>query len=162
MLFVHIHVCTICYKYVLHCIIYIYIYIYICMYSLLCLYYRNIYNILETFTGAFYIKIMLFAGFLRVQIHSWNGFGSGLQGSWNVGILRMDLDMEKIRETHNLYRNIYNFYLLRKHSLGLCRTRVTGRKLIATANRKHPFKNWRIKLTVATNLRSVTRILRAM
>ena len=29
-------------------------------------------NILETFTGAFYIKIMRFASFFRVQIHSWN------------------------------------------------------------------------------------------
>jgi len=30
------------------------------------------YNILEASTGAFYIKIMRFAGFFRVQIHSWN------------------------------------------------------------------------------------------
>jgi len=29
-------------------------------------------NILEISTGAFYIKIMRFAGFLCVQIHSWN------------------------------------------------------------------------------------------
>jgi len=29
--------------------------------------------------------------------------GSGLQGSRNVGIPRMDLDTEEIRETHNLY-----------------------------------------------------------
>jgi len=28
---------------------------------------------------------------------------SGLQGSRNVGIPRMDLDTEEIRETHNLY-----------------------------------------------------------
>jgi len=30
----------------------------------------------------------------------------GLQGSRNIGILRMDLDTEKTHETHNLYRNI--------------------------------------------------------
>ena len=29
-------------------------------------------NILEASTGPFYIKIMRFAGFFRVQIHSWN------------------------------------------------------------------------------------------
>ena len=29
-------------------------------------------NIIEVSTGAFYIKIMRFASFLRVQIHSWN------------------------------------------------------------------------------------------
>ena len=53
----------------------------------------------------FYIKIMRFAGFLRVQIHSRN-----VNISWTLhfirarsSIPRMDLDMEKIRETHNLY-----------------------------------------------------------
>jgi len=75
-----------------------------------------------------YLKIMRFAGFLHVQIHSWNAnvswtlqstssrqgtawyllgcfspWWSGLQGSWNVGIPRMDLDTEETRETHNLY-----------------------------------------------------------
>jgi len=29
-------------------------------------------NIIEVSTGAFYVKIMRFASFLRVQIHSWN------------------------------------------------------------------------------------------
>ena len=33
---------------------------------------RNSNNILEGSTGAFYIKVMCFVGFLRVQIYSWN------------------------------------------------------------------------------------------
>jgi len=50
--------------------------------------------ILEAFTGVFYIKIMRFTDFL--------------QGSRNVSIPRMDLDMEKIREIYVL--QLYQSY----------------------------------------------------
>jgi len=33
---------------------------------------KNSFNILETSTDSFYIKIVRFADFFRVQIHSWN------------------------------------------------------------------------------------------
>jgi len=52
-------------------------------------------HILETSTSAFYIKIMCL---IQTAPRS-----DKLQGSWNIGIPRMDLDTEKIRETHNLY-----------------------------------------------------------
>ena len=49
---------------------------------------------------------MHFADSLHVQIHSWNRYYIRLllmKWSCKVGIPRMDLDTEKIRETHNPY-----------------------------------------------------------
>jgi len=49
---------------------------------------------------------MHFADSLHVQIHSWNGYCIRLllmKEDCKVGIPRMDLDTEKIRETHNPY-----------------------------------------------------------
>ena len=116
------------YIYIVECKIYV-LYNYYMYYIIIIYIIIIIIIILETSTGPFYIKIMRFAGFLHVQIQilemqtfrePCNSFHQGkkqldirsrpdirlllvLQSSRNVGIPRMDLDMEKICETHNLY-----------------------------------------------------------
>ena len=64
------------------------------------------------YTISLQIKIMHFAGPLHSYLISCcsSPWWSGLQGSRNVGIPRMDLDTEETHETHNLYMESTRLY----------------------------------------------------
>jgi len=77
------------YIYIVECKIYV-LYNYYMYYIIIIYIIIIIIIILETSTGPFYIKIMRFAGFLHVQIHSWNAnvswtlqfISSGQETAW--------------------------------------------------------------------------------